>query len=61
MGAVQWLEEHATSKTEDTARGILEMWTNPSDSDQTDLCFDLRGVDPAIGEAVRRSLAVALS
>lgn len=60
VGAVQWLAEHATSEAEDTARSILERWTNPSGSDQTDLCFDLRGVDPAIGEAVRRSLAVAL-
>jgi len=57
--AVHWLAEHATSEAEGTARDILEMWIKPPGSDLADTCFDLRGIDPAIGEGVRRALSHA--
>lgn len=57
--AVLWLSEHATNEAEGTARDILEMWIEPPGSDLADLCFDLRGIDPAVGEGVRLALSHA--
>lgn len=57
--AVGWLGDHASGEAENVALDILEMWNEPRGLDGTDLCFDLRGVEPAIGDAIRRSLDYA--
>jgi len=55
--AVQWLADHTLGSAENSARDLLAMWTAPPGMDHTDLCFDLRGIDTSIAQAVRNALA----
>jgi uncharacterized protein YjbI with pentapeptide repeats len=57
--ALDWLAQHAGSDADDMARQVLGVYARPRGVDQTDLCLDLRGIEPTIGDAVRRSLAHA--
>ena len=57
--AIAWLTQRAGSEADDAARQVLDMYARPQGVDQTDVCFDPRGLEPAVGEAVRQSLAHA--
>jgi uncharacterized protein YjbI with pentapeptide repeats len=55
--AVDWLNTHATSDAENRARAMLQRRVEAPGADDSDLCFDLPGInDCALEDALRTAL-----
>ena len=54
--ALRWCREHAASDKEKQALGVLEVWVAGAGADDSDCCFDLRGMDAEVAAALVTAL-----